>query len=140
MWRYNIASNSWTWMKGSNVIAQGTWGIMGVEDPNNTPSGRWSYTRWKDKCGNLWLFGDNGLDAVGAGGELNDLWRFNIATNNWTWMSGINMVSNTNTGVFGTRCITSAFNIPPPRAECRTAGPMPTETSGCLEALFLIKC
>jgi hypothetical protein len=43
---------------------------------------------WTDSTGNLWLFGGFGVDASGTGGDLNDLWEFNPATNEWAWMSG----------------------------------------------------
>jgi hypothetical protein len=86
LWKYDIPTNTWTWMKGSNLTAQpGVYGILGVPDPANTPSGRGAHCRWTDAAGDLWLFG--GYEFI-FGAQHNDLWRFNIATNNWTWMHG----------------------------------------------------
>ena len=36
----------------------------------------------------LWLFGGSGFDSLGDEGGLNDLWRYNTATGEWTWMKG----------------------------------------------------
>src|SRR5206468_244505 len=120
LWRYNIATNTWTWMKGSNMQGQaGTWGTTGVEDSLNTPSGRWAYDRWKDKSGNLWLFGGNGFDITGFTWPLGDLWRYNPVTNNWTWMNGSNTGSAL--GTYGTKCVTSPSNKPTHRYESRTS-------------------
>jgi hypothetical protein len=114
MWRYNIASNMWTWMKGSNGIGQpGVYGILGVEDSANSPGGHNAYAHWKDDSGNLWFFG--GLHS--QFNTMNDLWRFNPITNNWTWMGGSN-TSNA-IGNCGTMCIGSSANIPRARVENR---------------------
>jgi len=121
MWRYNITSNTWTWMKGPNMVNQtGTWGIMGVETPFSVPGARRTYSHWKDNHGNLWMFAGLGQDASGASGwYLCDLWRFNISTNNWTWMNGSSFGSNTFMGTYGTKCVMTPTNQPPPRMEDR---------------------
>ena len=114
MWRYDVTTNMWTWMKGSSSVnAPGVYGTKGVEDPANTPSSRWLHGRWKDLNGNFWFFGGN--DANSAG--YNDLWRFNPITNNWTWMSGDNTVGQP--GLYGTKCNSTAANNPGPRMENR---------------------
>ncbi len=115
LWRYNIATNTWTWMKGSNIRFQlAIYGIMGTEDSANTPSNRWVHCRWKDKSGNLWLFG--GL--LGSIMPTNELWRYNPTTNNWTWMNGSSSYEN---GVYGIKCVTSSTNTPGSRYESRAA-------------------
>lgn len=115
LWRYSIANNEWTWMKGSQTPNQpGVYGIQGVEGPLNTPGCRMSYSRWKDNNGNLWLFGGFLYSTT----PYNDLWRYNVLTNNWAWVSG------SNTGVspetYGIKCIPSSSNIPGARYESRT--------------------
>ncbi len=119
LWRYNIPTNTWTWMKGDTASQLGNWGTIGVEDSTNTPSGRWCYARWKDNTGNLWFFGGQGFDATGGNWYMNDLWRYNTLTNNWTWMNG-SEIGSTN-GVYGTRCVSSPSNVPPHRFENRAA-------------------
>jgi len=115
MWRYNIAANTWTWMKGSNLTEQvGTYGVQGVENAANTPGARAAYGHWKDNNGNLWLFGG---DDYYYGNSYNDMWRYNPVSNNWAWIGGSNTVNST--GNYGTKCITSATNVPSARYENR---------------------
>lgn len=42
---------------------------------------------WTDSRGHFWMFGGRGRSASTTG-ALNDLWRYNPNTNNWTWMAG----------------------------------------------------
>jgi len=113
LWKYSIQTNSWTWMKGTNLGNQpGIYGILGVEDSTNVPGGRWVYSRWKDKKGNFWIFG--GVDSIGL---YNDLWRYNLKTNNWTWISGSNSINSY--GNYGTICTIAPTNIPQARYENR---------------------
>jgi hypothetical protein len=74
---------------------------------------------WTDSKGNLWLFGGYGFDSTGILGYLNDLWEFSPSTNQWTWMSGSNIIpGNSNSpdvgqsGVYGAEGIPSAGNAP----------------------------
>jgi hypothetical protein len=113
LWRYNIASNMWTWMKGSQVAMDpGHYGTLGVEDTANVPPGRWSYSHWKDLNGNFWLFGG------AAGAARSDMWRYNPLTNNWTWMYGDSTASDSG-NVMGV-CITTMENRPAARTENRS--------------------
>ena len=61
---------------------------------------------WTDNTGNLWLFG---------GDDLNDLWRYDPETNQWTWMSGSNTTSQP--GVYGAKGVPDAANVPGGREE-----------------------
>ncbi len=115
LWRYNIALNEWTWMKGSPLISQpGVYGIFRVEDPANVPSSRCAYTHWKDNNGNFWLFGGEDFSA----NDYNDMWMFNPSTNNWAWMNGSNVQGAV--ASFGTKCVTDSLNDPGTRYENRT--------------------
>src|SRR5205085_1739590 len=62
--------------------------------------------------GNLWLFGGSGYgnDVTTFFEPLNDLWKYNPSTNQWTWMSG----DNTSNGFaeYGTQGIPSPANTP----------------------------
>ncbi|MCX6275182.1 MAG: T9SS type A sorting domain-containing protein [Bacteroidetes bacterium] len=112
LWRFQISTNEWTWMKGSPFSgATSVYGNLGVEDPANTPSSRASYSRWKDLNGNLWLFGGD------IYGQKDDMWKYNPLTNNWAWMSG-----DTLPGAIpnhGTKCVSSPSNTPGDRMENR---------------------
>ncbi len=89
LWRYDPDTGNWTWMKGSDEIAQaGVYGELGVEAEANTPGARSAPVSWTDDAGRLWLFGGWGFDKDGEIGSLNDLWRYDPATGNWAWMKG----------------------------------------------------
>jgi len=117
LWKYSIATNQWTWVSGSTVLNQhGVYGTLGVPSSSNFPGGRQNSITWKDSSGNLWLFGGNGFAQAGAIGYLNDLWKYTIATNQWTWMSGSNAINQT--GVYGSLGLASSSNVPGARFGC----------------------
>jgi N-acetylneuraminic acid mutarotase len=109
--------DSWTWISGSNDINQlGVYGVKGVENPSNKPGGRYAYASWIDNDGNFWIFGGMGYNNDTTIGYLNDLWRYNITSQNWAWMAGsplINQVGNQ-----GTRGIFDINNQPAGRTHC----------------------
>ena len=112
LWRYQISTNEWTWMKGSQISgALAVYGTQGVEAPGNTPCARGSYSRWKDNSGNLWVFGGDYLNQV------DDMWRYNISTNNWMWVSGTSLPNPA--PFYGTKCVSSPSNTPGGRNENR---------------------
>ncbi|MGA3161654.1 MAG: FG-GAP-like repeat-containing protein [Terracidiphilus sp.] len=88
--------NEWTWMDGSSQGRQpaGVYGQLGVAASGNTPGGRESAISWTDTNGNLWLYGSAlyGFDAVGTSGYLDDVWEYNISTQEWTWVAGSSTV------------------------------------------------
>jgi hypothetical protein len=128
LWKYNISTGQWTWVSGPNVGQQnGVYGTLGTASATNAPGGRQTAVLWADNSGNLWLFGGLGLDSKGTlnagslngalpngtlpnGALLNDLWKFNIGTGQWTWVAGSN-VANQN-GVYGTALTAAAGNVP----------------------------
>jgi N-acetylneuraminic acid mutarotase len=108
----NCGHNEWAWMGGSNVAnASGTYGSLGVAAAANVPGVRnFGPVSWTDASGNLWLFGGNGIDSAGTNGDLNDLWKYNITSGQWTWVSGSNLVSQK--GTYGTLNTPAASNVP----------------------------
>ncbi len=107
MWRYHIATNEWTWMKGNITgFSPPFYGIKGVEDSLNTPGRRYeASSNWVDSAGNLWLFG--GGPGQG-GGTLRDVWRYNTITNNWTWMAGDSIEDQMPQSIWNPGCRTGA--------------------------------
>ena len=83
---------------GGSQKQPGVYGTLGVAASGNIPESRVPAGSWTDKSGNLWLFGGQGLDSNGIIGWLNDLWEYNISTNQWTWMSGSSSVPGQNEG------------------------------------------
>ena len=111
LWRYDIISNQWTWVKGSNAVNQfGVYGTQGSPSASNNPGGRWVSCGWTDLSGDLWLFGGVGYGVSGAEDLLNDLWKFSITSNNWTWYKGSNAVNQT--GTYGSQGVFSGLNKP----------------------------
>ena len=113
LWKYNIASGEWTWVSGSNSTGgnqTGIYGTLGTAASTNVPGSRFETIGWIDASGNIWIFGGVGYDGAGKAGYLNDLWKYNPSTNQWTWVSG----SSTNgaAGVYGTKGTAAATNTP----------------------------
>jgi N-acetylneuraminic acid mutarotase len=109
LWKYEIATNIWTWMKGPNTPNNaGVYGVQGIPGINNYPPTRWeTATGWTSNSGDIWLFG--GLKGSPYA-NFNDLWRYNIATNTWTWMKGSSTVNQPS--VYGTLGVESPLNTP----------------------------
>ncbi len=110
LWVYSISNNTWTWLKGSNTgYANAVYGTQGTGASNNTPGARYACPMTKDQNGNGWLFGGYGYSSSSSG-RLSDLWKYDISTGNWVWVSGSTSV-NLN-GVFGTQGVASTSNLP----------------------------
>jgi len=129
------APNEWTWMGGSNAASNangpaGVYGTQGTPSLANIPGGRDSAATWTDGGGHFWLFGGEGNDANGNFGGLNDLWEFDPAVNEWTWMGGSNTVPSScagsttvscgQPGVYGSLGVAAATNIPGGRVGAAT--------------------
>lgn len=111
LWSYSITTGQWTWAKGSNVIiASAVYGTKGVAAVANTPGARGGCVGWTDANNKLWLFGGYGYIANGSSGFLNDLWKFDPATGNWTWIHGDNSVNQFS--VYGTKGVAASTNKP----------------------------
>ena len=110
LWKFNTTSNTWTKVSGG-ADQNGVYGTLGSGSTSNLPGGRWGSTARIDASGNVWLFGGFGYDATDTTpGLLNDLWEFNVASGQWTWVSGSNQINqNGNYGVLGTP---AATNVP----------------------------
>ncbi len=123
MWKFNTHTHIWTWIKGPNALRIDSvppteYGIKGVPSVTNNPGYRgWGCASWTDANGDLWLFGGGGKDTLGNFGVMNDLWRYNIASNEWTWISGPSL-ANDSLGHYGTYQVPDVENIPPARSEC----------------------
>jgi N-acetylneuraminic acid mutarotase len=112
LWRYDPVTNNWTWLKGSKGPNHtGVYGTRGVAAPNNTPSGRAQAVSWTSRNGKLYVFGGTGYDINDTYiGFLGDLWLYDPATNNWTWLKGSR--AGFQTGIYGTQGVANAANTP----------------------------
>lgn len=91
LWRYNPETGYWAFMRGSYYRNQnGIYNQLGVADAASCPGGRNRPITAVDQSGNLWLYGGYGMPASGSETGLADLWHYNVSTNVWTWMGGVN--------------------------------------------------
>ena len=116
LWKFDVTANVWTWISGPNVTSAsnpaGVTGTKGVPSVNNYPSARgYGANCWTDRNGDLWLYG-------GYGG-FNDLWKYHIATNEWTWVNG--QTTGAPTPVYGTLGIPASGNTPGTLNEVKSA-------------------
>lgn len=127
VWEFSVSSGEWTWKGGGNSAQQdegndilrtpgGVYGTRGVASASNIPGGRWGASAWLSSNGNVWLFGGYGNDLLGNAGTLNDLWEFDPANGDWTWVSGSSEISAVRIGgVYGTLGEPNEANCPGPR-------------------------
>lgn len=103
LWEYT--GGNWVWISGgttNKANQKGAYGMVGTASLSNAPGGRHQAVTWADAHGNLWLFGGEGDDSLGtANGILNDLWMYNIGSNEWTYVMG-STTANQN-GVYGSQ-------------------------------------
>jgi len=111
LWKFDPVAGDWTWVSGTDAVdGAGTYGTLGSPSPSNVPGSRLGALSAIDGTGRLWLFGGFGFDSAGAQGWLNDLWVFDPATVQWTWISGGN--TNDHGGTYGTEDTPAADNVP----------------------------
>ena len=111
LWKFNKQTNMWVMINGSSTInGFGNYGQQGVASSTNIPGSRGDGVTWVDNQGDFWLFGGGGNDANGYG-KLNDLWKYTISTNQWTWVKGPNIVNQTE--VSAGIGVASPTNTPP---------------------------
>jgi len=117
LWEFDPSTTEWAWQGGSKTVdsngdVPGVYGTLGATAAGNIPGNRSDATSWISD--GLWLFGGNGYDANGNGGNLNDLWQFDPATGEWAWMSGSSTVGSNGAqpGVYGTLGVLTAGNTP----------------------------
>ena len=112
LWSYNPTTGLWTWVGGSNTANNaGSYGALGAPAAGNLPPARTGAVSWVDSAGTFWLFGGVQLNANGSYLSLyNDLWNYNPATGQWTWVGGSNMPNVAS--VFGTQGVAGAANMP----------------------------
>jgi len=111
LWKFTPATGNWTWMKGGSVAGQkGTYGTLGIPAAANTPGARIGAVSWIDLSGSLWLFGGYSYNGWEMEGNGNDLWKYDRATGNWTWMKGSMTINQS--GTYGTLGTPAAANTP----------------------------
>jgi hypothetical protein len=111
LWSWNLTTRQWTWLSGSATSsAAGVYGTQGLPAANNTPGARYSALSWVDSAGRYWMFGGYGSNASGVFNDMNDLWMYDLSTQQWTWVNGSSS-GNTN-GIYGTVNVAAPTNSP----------------------------
>ena len=114
-WKFDPVALEWAWMSGSENINQPpVYGTKGVADPSNVPGARAKSASWVDLSGRFWLFG--GIEN--AVYTSNDLWMYDLATLEWTWVAGGN--TGFQKGVYGTKGLADPLNTPGSRVDAVT--------------------
>ena len=114
LWKFDPSTELWTWVHGPqlNTNTGGQYGIQGIPALTNVPPARYlGKANWTGPDGHLYLFGGSRL-----GGPLNDLWKYDITLNEWTWLAGssnINAIAN-----YGIKGVPSVTNDPGARYQC----------------------
>jgi N-acetylneuraminic acid mutarotase len=122
LWKYDPDTGVWTWVDGPNAVdTGGVYGTKGTEAAGNLPGARYGAVAWNVRDGYIWLFGGYGVDTSGSVlGYLNDLWRYNPANGQWTWMSGSSNYGQL--GTYGTKGVAAAGNTPGQRGSTIAVG------------------
>ena len=118
LWKYdpNPSSpdyNKWTWVNGSDKIDPLPV-FTGTCLPGSTIGQNFAGTGWTDACGNLVVYSGEGDDSSNVTGWLNDIWRYNIAKNEWTWINGDATINPAYS--YGVQGVSSSSNKPPSRS------------------------
>jgi hypothetical protein len=84
LWSYDPQANAWTWLSGSKAVnGAASYGTLGVAATTNVPGARIAATAIVDGTSNTLLFG-----GQATAGLMNDVWRYNSTSNQWTWLKG----------------------------------------------------
>lgn len=111
VWKYNIASDQWTWVAGNKDFHKpAVYGQLGVASPDAHPGNRSSPFWAADKNGNIFLYGGIVNKNVDEYGPAADLWKFDISTLQWTWLSGTRQLDQP--AVYGQRWSSHFGNTP----------------------------
>lgn len=115
LWKFDTSSLMWTWEGGSKIGNQvGKYGTRGSGGSSNIPGGRSGGATWMDATGNVWLFGGQGYASASQEGTLNDLWKLDLSSGLWAWMSGSNVIGSYDytLGNYGTEGVPTSTSAP----------------------------
>lgn len=109
VWEYNPSINQWRCRRIDNhpFASPQSYPSACVETNNDFPVARTEMrAEWVDDCDRVYMFG--GLDLCNMGASLNDIWRYDPTTNNYTYIRG-----GTGAQVSGTQGVFDPNNTPP---------------------------
>ncbi len=119
LWEFAPSTKEWTWMSGSRTLPScgfpkycgqpSVFGTKGSPAAANVPGGRGSSVSWVSG-GDLWLIGGLGANSGSETAELDDLWKFNVSTREWTWIGGSDTLAQDS--VYGALRVPAPGNFP----------------------------
>jgi hypothetical protein len=109
-WKYSPSTGLWTWI-GGGLGANPSYGMQGMSAASNLPPARLQAATWTDSAGTLWMFGGLvNMDDMLTFNFLNDLWKFDPVTGEWTWVSGSSTANAL--GSYGMQGVAASSNEP----------------------------
>jgi hypothetical protein len=115
LWRYDSHSGMWTWIGGADTArALGQYGPRGVPSASGWPGARLHHAMVQAPDGAVYLFGGLGYDSLG-GAQLNDLWKYDMGSGEWTFLSGCTDCQHEMRPIFGSRGLACDSCGPAPR-------------------------
>uniref|UniRef100_E6QN22 Galactose oxidase n=1 Tax=mine drainage metagenome TaxID=410659 RepID=E6QN22_9ZZZZ len=114
-----VTFHQWIWQGGSQTPNKpGNYGTLGQPSTQNIPGARLGSSYWTDAQGNFWLFGGHGIASQQSIGDLEDVWKFNPFSGQWTWVCGPQQANQP--PVYDTKGVPSADNLPSGRANAQS--------------------
>eukprot|EP01122_Echinamoeba_exundans_P014794 TRINITY_DN6778_c0_g1_i1.p1 TRINITY_DN6778_c0_g1~~TRINITY_DN6778_c0_g1_i1.p1 ORF type:complete len:1331 (+),score=177.31 TRINITY_DN6778_c0_g1_i1:128-4120(+) len=84
VWQFDVSSRIWTLLSGGNATDQ----VGDYSSSVKFPGARWGHLTFYDESSDqVWMFGGSGYNTAAAS-AMNDLWRFDLDTVSWSWLSG----------------------------------------------------
>jgi hypothetical protein len=112
---YTDTALAFVWEGGPDRLPySSSYGTVGVAAASNWPAKRGGSGAWSDGQQTVWIFGGNSS----GWGDVNDFWKYDLATKEWTWLSGDS--TSPGVGSMGTLGVEAPGNSPPPRAAQQT--------------------
>ena len=113
IWKFNLATQMWVCAKDPSS-ARGSFGTQQFSDPNNTPPSLQDMSNSVVINNEVYFIGGHELGGNSLDMETyglhNSLWKYNMSTNEWTWMRG-NITTN-RPAFFGKKGLETSTNIP----------------------------
>jgi N-acetylneuraminic acid mutarotase len=110
LWEFDLSTRQWRWLSGSKAVNQrGVFGTAGIAAPTNVPGGR-KFSTLVIQSDKLFLFGGEGYDRNGGKGLLNDVWEYNLTTQQWRFLKGSFLINGNPT--YGALGVVAGSNVP----------------------------
>ena len=102
--------HEWTWIHGDSAKnSYGIYNIQGVSDLISHPGARYAQVNWQDTTNNFWIYGGGYYNF--SPNSANNMWRYEPATNEWTWMHGADTIGNW-ARIYGVKGVANPANHP----------------------------